>query len=616
MTTKSKKSGIAWVRAASMSPRTWVWLTAALAACGLKLNLNGQTHTIGGGGDAAAPATASAGPAASSSAARSHKRGAAGADDDAPQAPASYQAQTLVVKDALTSTPQIADISGVALDGRFSKILHVDSPECGQTVSSHPIASIDVQTPDAGMEIAVVGGHDDGFVVKHGDQVWSTCAMMMSQVPMMSAPKGGWQPGHYDIYPVTRFAASASEGYRFEVAVSNPAHLAPWSGDVRAIKLDGKLATPMIVDVPLHANRHVLAGAFSGDRCDKVALAFEPDISVRVARPIPGLTIRPLPSRSPVTIRLEQRTDDKRTQYFCQRGERTSGGNGPSWHAESEIHFGNQEEGVWGMSFGTAPDDKDDKVTLMIYDDSTKFDDTVLRPLPGDGPLDLEHRELPWHFPQLADKDLDMQTRAHAELAAKLFATAPAGLFVYPDLDLDKELAQPEGPAGDASFPNKNEPLLLVSGGERAIVLAQDGLEYQVKSSHLVLAPADGGAALLAAPRPLRANLDIYALEAFNSDDKAVAQLDAFEKKYSTCVDQVAEPYERQIPRVVASDGTSIELENSHTRGIRDAEDTAIIHACGSRDAHDKGRDKFRAKFAAAADKTRAALFAAAKPKL
>ena len=58
------------------------------------------------------------------------------------------------------------------------------------------------------------------------------------------------------------------------------------------------------------------------------------------------------------------------------------------------------------------------------------------------GPLDLEHHELAYHFPQLDTDNLGIHDRASAELSAKMFASAPAELFVYPDLDLDGDLAR------------------------------------------------------------------------------------------------------------------------------------------------------------------------------
>ncbi|HEY1587147.1 MAG TPA: hypothetical protein VGH63_15735, partial [Polyangia bacterium] len=331
MMTKSKKSGIARVRAATTSPRLWVWVAAAaLGACGLKLNINGQTRTLGGGGASATTATTASTPAAATSRSHTRSTAAATADHDEATAPAAYTAGTITVKDALSSTPLVADIDGVALDGPFRKVLHADSPECGQTVSSHPIAVVDVQQADAGMEIAVAGARNDGFVLRRGDLFWAACTQTIGQVPTMAAPKGGWQTGRYEVFPVARYA-KPTEGFHFEVAVSNPAHLAPWSGDVRAVKIDSKLATPMLIDVPLRAKRAVRREGIAGSSCGKVALGVEPDISLKIARPIPGLVIRPLPSRSPITLRVEQRKDDKRTKYFCQNGRGNGNERGPTW---------------------------------------------------------------------------------------------------------------------------------------------------------------------------------------------------------------------------------------------------------------------------------------------
>jgi hypothetical protein len=569
----------------------------SLAACGLKVNINGQTHTLGGS-KPAQPAQAPATTTASGPAAAQHH-------DDAPQPAANYAPAMIAVHEALTSTPMLADIQGVSLDASFRKTIGGESPDCGSQVAPKPVAVIDIQNPSPNMHISVNGARNDGFVVKKGGLFWTVCTETISQVPEMGPPKEGWQPGRYEIYPVTRYAKQG-EGYHIEVAVFDPANAAPWSSKVRGVKIEHKLDKPMLVEVPVRADRSVRREGIAGYGCTKAAFAFEPDISLLIARPIPGLVVRPLPSKSPVTLRIEHKKDKE--QKSCPQ-QREGSNHGPSWQPDSEIRFGSEEEGLYGISVGLPPGANEDKVTLMIFDSSTKFDELAQAALPG--PLDLEHHELAYHFPQLETGKLGIHDRASAELSAKVFASAPAELFVYPDLDLDGDLAR--GGNGH-DFPKKNEPLLVLSAGEHTRVLAQDGMIFDIKSSHLALAP-EGAPALLTAPRPLDKKTELGTLENLNPDKSLEKQLDAYTKKRDACVDRVAEPYDRQVPTVYVG-GEAVTVETARTRAIRDAEDNAIIKACGSRENWEKQVEATRVKQLAQVEKSRAALLATAKPHL
>lgn len=566
----------------------------SLAACGLKVNINGQAHTLGGGGSqpqAAAAATPQA-------------PGGAQNQADAPMPAANYTPAAIAVQQALTATPLLADVQGVALNISVRKAIGSESPDCGNITSGKPVAVIDLQQPAPGMHITVHGAGDDGFIVKKGRAYWSTCTETISQVPEMSAPKEGWQPGRYEIYPVTR-RSPTEEGHHIEVAVFDPANEAPWSAKVRGVKLDHKLAAPMLVEVPVRADRQQRREGLSGSGCSKAAFAFEPDISLLVERPIPGLVVRPLPTKSPVTVRLERK--DKH-EKFCPQS-RESSSHGPSWQPESEIRLGNEEEGLFGISVGLPPGATDAKVTLMIYDASTQFDPLAQVALAG--PLDLPHHELPYHFPQLSLDDLRLDNRAHAELIAKVFAAAPADAFVYPNIDLDGDVAN--GGNGH-DYPKKNEPLLVLSAGDHVRVLAQDGFSFDVKATHIVLAP-EGGAAPLAVPRPLDKKTELGTLEQLDPDKTLAKNLDAFTKKRDACVDRVAAPYDRQVPTVYVGN-EAITVDDARTRSIRDAEDRAIIHSCGSRESWEKQVEATRVKILAQVEKSRASLLAASRPHL
>jgi hypothetical protein len=566
-----------------------------LLACGMKVNINGKTRTLGG----AQPQqqAQSAAPAAT-------PRATQAAVANATPAAATFAAATIAVTAPLTSTPTIADVNGVALDASFRKTIGGDSPDCGSVTTSQPIAVIDVKQPAANMNIAVHGAQNDGFVVKLGARYWSTCTQTVSTVPTMGPPKEGWQPGRYEVYPVTRYSP-ANKQYKLEVSVFDPKNPAAWSDKVKPVTIEHKLAKPLFVEVSLRADRQLRREGLSGSRCHKATFAFEPDIKLDITRPIPGLVIRPLPTRNPVTLRREHKDKDRDSRY-CVTEARAQ--RGPSWRPDSEIRFGDQDEGTYGISIGLPPGATEDKVTLMIFDASTAFDPLTLRTLTG--PLDLDHRELAWHFPQLATDDLRIDNYAHAELAAKVFAAAPSEIFVYPKLDLDKDIAH--GPTD--VYPKKNEPLLVIEAGEqRTHVLAQDGMHYDVKSTHLLLTP-DGAVAPLAAARLLGKQTQSVEPLLPPTEKKLIAAGDAMRKQHDDCIDRVAAPYERQLPTIVRPSNVDVVyIETPRTRAIRDAMDRAIDKKCGTRAAYDKKLDAHRAKELAAVEKARVALFGTAK---
>lgn len=587
------------------------WVLAVTAGCGLvQMNVNGKTRSLGGSSSAPSqPQVASQEP---------QQRGPDSPSQPGPAAkPATAGSAAVIKVDApLTTTPILANVDGINMDGTFRKVLGADSGDCGSQIATAPVAVIDVQKPTANMHVQVHGIRDDGFVLKLGTRFWTSCTQTTSQVPTMGPPKEGWQAGRYEVYPISRYA-ERDKAHHVEVAVYDPDNAAAWSGAVRAVKLDHKLDQPLFVEVELHKGRQALREGLSGYGCGKTELAFEPDVSLRIARPIPGLVVRPLPTATPVTLRVEQRFDPDAPKKgdgnkHCAKVNEGSA-HGPAWQPDSEVRFGSEQEGVFGISVGDG-DGTTERVTLMIFDASTKFDSLAAGPALG-GTLDLAHRAVEWHFPQLDLHDLELDKRAHAELAAKLFAAAPPELFVYADLDLDKDLARFSGHADDATgYPKKNEPLLVLGGGDHVRVLAQDGHQYDVKKSHLALA-AEGAPVLLAAPRPLSKRVEIGTLLSLLDDKKVSADLDSFESKYNACVERVADGYERQITRIVV-DGRSIVVEDSHTNAIREREDSAIIASCGSREQHEKGREKFRDKLVTAVEKVRAQLLAEAKPKL
>jgi hypothetical protein len=578
----------------------------AVAACGLKVNVNGKVKTLGGD----PPAQAAGEPAATL------QQPAAPPPGAAPQQPAAATASaaTIAVNAPLTDRGQIAEIDGVTFDGTFGKVIGgPNSPECGSQMASHPVAVIDIQHVNPNMHISVAGGRDDGFILRRGNSFWAQCTQSIGQIPTMSAPKEGWQAGRYEIFPVTRYA-DHGKAFHIQVVAFDPANVAPWSEQVKKIAIGGKLAKPMFVEVALRPDRKVMREGLAGRSCEHVALAPEPDISLAIERPVPGLFVRPMPTRTPVTLRLEHHGDNRDSRYCVEHRDNVHHA-GPSWRTGSEVHFNRDEEGTYGISVGLPPSAGETKVTLMIADDSTAFE--PLAPLPLASPLELAERAVSLHFPQLDVDDISLHDRAHAELAAKLFVTAQKELFVYAKLDLDADIARVLGPTDPKLFPNKNEPLLVMSiGDQRAYVLAQDGSLFDVKRTHIVASP-DGAPAPLAAPRPLAKDTKIGQLVPLLKDKALSAEYDKAGKRREACIDRVAEPYNRQLPTYSHPAGVDIVVvKTPRIRAIEDARDHAIDRTCGTDEAFAKQTEAMRKKMLVAVDKSRLELFHQAAPHL
>jgi hypothetical protein len=250
----------------------------------------------------------------------------------------------------------------------------------------------------------------------------------------------------------------------------------------------------------------------------------------------------------------------------------------------------------------------------MIFDASTTWD--PFAPFPYANDTTLGERWLGYRFPQLDLAELDANKDwAHAESAAKMFALAPRGAFVYAKLDLDKDIAS--GPSDE--FPSKNEPLLVLSAVDngRTHVLAADGLRYTVKATHLLLAP-DGAPAVLAAPRPFH-KLDLGRAIALlpPSAKHLAAAHDRRIKAWEDCNDRVWEPYGRQLPSISRPAGVDIVIvESPRSRAIREAGGEAQERVCGGHDAVDKKSEAERVAMVAEIMKARAKLLATATANL
>lgn len=548
----------------------------ALAGC--TMMVNGKPRTIGGSDPA--PEAQAAAP------------GDATPREATPLAPG----QVVKVTDAIGRDPLVMATTAV-FDTSWSKVFGFNSrsPDCGLEITSQPVAAFEITKADRDLNVALVGAANDGFVVRKGDQFWTSCD------PTMTPMAEGWAPGRYSVYPLARYGHGGTKRFPYQLELFRPN--APIVEDkAQKLVIAGKLDRPMIVEVQLAATRRKLREKHSGNSCEPYALSPTPDLALMIERPVPGLTIRPLPSATPITVRIEKPGDGKNraAQKYCVR---SSSSHGTSYRAESELHFDTQDEGAFGISFGT-PQADDTKVTLMIFDASTKLDEMTVRPFGGESPT-LEQRWIAYQMPQLETKSLGMQGRyADLERDARVFAAVPKQAFVYAKLTFDKDIGGGDG------YPVKNEPLVLLDlERERATVMTADGLRFNVKASHVVLAP-DGPVEL---PKVARGDhkRDISATIAMlppaqkKLGDAQAAKVSARE----ACIERAWEPYRRQLPSYSRPAGVDIVVyKSARTKNIEEAGDRAVIAKCGSREAFEKQTEATRVKLAAEVEKGRTKL--------
>ena len=572
-------------------------LTLFLVA-GCTMMVNGKPHRIGGSDPDPQPAQASATPAPAAT---------GGTAKAAAPIPMGKPGQLISIPAALSATPMVTDLGQIGFDTTYSHVFGMggNSPDCGNDITSQPIASFELKQEVPKMEVTVVGGSNDGFVLRKEKSVWFACEETTGGVPSINSLKEGWKPGRYDIYAVSRYGKNATRPFAVELTDSSKP--AAWPETIKKLSLPGKLASPMFVEVTTQPNRRIAREARAGYGCGKDAFANDPDIALTLERPIPGLVIRPMPTAVPVNLRKEAR-DAKKPSKGCPTFHEAYVQAGPSYKVEHEIHFDKEDEGTFGISVGTADAAKPTTVTLMIYDASTKLDG--LAPFAAPAAATLEDRWLGNSFPQLDLKDLDQGTYAHQELTAKVFALAPKSTFVYAKLDFDKDIAS----GASDSFPVKNEALLVTSFERGSItVLTADGLHFRVKDTHVLLAP-EGAAVVPATPRALH-KLDLGAsIQALPPAAKNLAT--AHEKRiaaHEACVDRVWEPYGRQLPTYTHPAGVEIvTYESPRERAIKDAGNRAVDQKCGTAESVDKASEKERVQMVAAIEKARVKLLAEA----
>ena len=560
----------------------------ALAGC--TVMVNGKPRRIGGGSDPEPAAATAQAPAAPAAAPKSEAK---------PLPPG----KVLTVDDKIGRDPLIVSTTAV-FDTSWSHVFGHGSrsPDCGLDITSQPIASIQITKLDASLVIALVGHRNDGFVVRKGDLYWTSCDGAMSN-------EKGWEPGRYDIYPLARYGESGKKSFPYELELYRPSAPLP-PGDAQKLVIGGKLDKPMLVDVTLKANRRKLRKAHAGDSCENVALAPTPDLALTIERPIAGLVIRPLPSPTPVTVRLEQGGEHPK-KYCVRYGNGSRDSKGPSYTTQSELRFDKNDEGQFGISFGT-PTNEEQKITLLVYDASTKLDPMYVRPFGGDNPT-LEQRWIGYQMPQLdADELGGADSYEEAEQTARIFAAVPKQALVYAKLTFDKDLGGGDG------FPVKNEPLVLLGlDRDRATVLTADGMKLYVKASHLVLAP-DGPIEVPAKPRvaqekDIGATIAMLAPAQKKLGDAHYAQV----KQREACLDRAWEPFRRQLPSYTRPAGVDIVVyKSARTKQIEEAGERAMDKQCGTDDAFAKKTEATRAKLAIQVTEARVKLLATATANL
>lgn len=579
-----------------------VFLFGALLT-GCTVMVNGKPRRIGGGSDPAPAVAPAAQPSGTSQAA------APAAARPAARPLAVVPGRVIAVEPTLGRDPLVVTFDS-AFDTTWSKVFGrgSNSPDCGNSIPSQPIGSFLLAQHDKDLEVNVIGGGNDGFVVRRGDLYWTSCTYSTGNVPTMAASKDGWEPGRYDIYPVARYG-HGGKPMRFTVELSRPTAPVSWDAAQRLV-ISARLDKPMFVEVATRPGRRVLREARAGYNCGKIALPATPDIALTIERPIPGLTIRPLPTAVPVTIRREFERDGKQTRGCVKGGSSGSNRDAPSYRAPSEVSFNRDDEGLYGISFGTPDPDQETKITLMIFDDSTKFDALAVRPFGGETPA-LEQRWVGYQLPQLRTDRLGYSERYDdAALAARVFAAVPEQALVYSKLDLDKDIAS----GSSDSFPIKNEPLALIGlERERATVLTADGLRFSVKKTHILLAP-DGQIAFPAAPRELRSMTLGKTIALLPPAAKKLG--DAHYKRVKAreaCRDRAWAPYGRQLPSISRPAGSRVIIyKSARTKQIERAGDRAMDRKCGSHQQFEKQNEATRKKLLVHVAKGRAKLYAQA----
>lgn len=388
----------------------------------------------------------------------------------------------------------------------------------------------------------------------------------------------------------------------------------PADGSTKTVVVEGKLAHPQFVTVTIRRSRAALPqGADS--RCSGVAFGESPDLIIKVARPVRGLTVRPLATVAKVTTLLRYpgqaycgaaRSDNLRSSV---PNDALGAFDASTWRSPAEIGL-DSEEGTFEVHVGAAGSATPEDVTFMIFDSSTELAPLEVFKLPEGAVGD---RSIARAFPQLNVGRLSRSTRASLEMAATVFSRAPRALFMTPKWDLEADEVGSFGGAASGARVNKGEPVLVLDP-QRDMVLTADGLAFQIKLTKLVAAPAET-LVFPPKPRPLDPAIKIDALAAMlPPGSKAASEHDAAVAKFEACKEHAFAPYQKQLPSIEAPAGTNLVIvKSAGYLQIEEAGNRAVERACGNNDAFAAKVDKKRKEMLAAIEASRVELLATAR---
>jgi hypothetical protein len=528
---------------------------------------------------------------------------------------AALAAAPVLALKAATSAPVQVTTPAVVYKGGYNHVFHDSNHQLDCTsseVSEMPSAYVEVAAPTATMRISVWGDNHNGAVIRAAGKTWIYCGNLMS------APQGGWPAGRIEIYPLGKLS---QKGDTFVVAVDDPAVPAR-DAAVHEIAIDHKLAKPLFLTIPMRQARAVLPEGLFGGGCRGAAFSGVPDVVVTSARPIAGLTIRPLATANPVTTLVRYPK-----QAACVNQDHSGGGatrgkgqehaadergafDAPSWQTSHDVAQ-LVTDGAFDLHLGSWPGKDVATVTLMIFDDSTELSPLDLAKLPPEAYGD---RWIARAYPQLNVARVTPHSRASLELAATVFGTAPRELFVTPKLELDGDLAAATGLGPKATLPAKGEPLLILGiASEQATVLAADGLVFRVPTKYLVALP-EGAAALPAKPRPIEPSTKIETVAGLlPASDKSFAAYNKQREARDKCRERAFAPYGRQLPSISRPGGVDVVIiKNAAYNRIEDAGNAAMDKQCGTDEAFAKKTEGMRVKMLAAFEASRPALLSTA----
>jgi len=396
--------------------------------------------------------------------------------------------------------------------------------DCDGHVGRTPSAVLTLSAPMKDLALTAEGA--DSVVVMFGGS--GACAVAATAGDVPSIRLADWPAGRIEIYVGGMHRGDTINATLRLEDLGRPVELA-WEKDAAQPRL--ALAAPP-------ADARVLATRTAGDLventgytgCRHAFFHAAPDLVLDVSQPVDGLGLE-VRSHESLDIQIVgPLTPDRRNlQATC-------------WNEKdlmTQRHaFPRLEPGTYALFFGSEERRAPVANVILAGDKSTK-DPLALAPAVPDT-LAVAERDVLLYFPFLtSDALLDSD-----QLAAGLFAKAPASLFVFARNDLaatKPELVTSSSDGGGATwpgasapaidYPRKDEPLLLVGGGW---VVTADGLVFHVQPGDLAERPS-GPLAFPAAARPAPATFQHHVNVRGGEDDKVGSAWLAAAKKYDDC---------------------------------------------------------------------------------